>query len=146
MGVGLSKKASVDMSAGTVLRILFCSSLCQSKHYVTGRHFQEFPRRHFQTLVQSKPDLYFQFNKVTRMTKHGICCKIYFFRGLRIRSSHSVGWFALCSNTVSATDRKLLMREPKMFLSSLLLWLSLSYNQTTLLRVDQILSDVTTCL
>ena len=36
------KKASVDMSAGTVLQILFLSSLCQSKHDVTGRHFQEY--------------------------------------------------------------------------------------------------------
>lgn len=36
------KEASVDMSAGTVLQILFLSSLCQSKHDVTGRHFQEY--------------------------------------------------------------------------------------------------------
>lgn len=30
------------MPAGTVLQILFLSSLCQSKPYVTSRHFQEY--------------------------------------------------------------------------------------------------------
>lgn len=79
------------------------------------------------------------------MTKHGICCKTNFLRGLRNRIHSSQEWDGLrfaITLPIETTERKLLIRIPKTSIFPLVLLLSIFYNQTTLLRADQILREM----
>lgn len=130
VGVCFSKKASTDISAGTLIQIHFLSSLCQSKHYVTSRHFQE----HL-------------FNQNLGFTSSLIKQWRWPNMGYAIKPTSSEileytvfiprdGLLFAITLPLPTTERTRLIREPKTHFYFLLP--SISCNQATLLRGAQI--------